>query len=234
MIWKTIKLAQGVHIRYPQSYKAITIPPGALAWNQCWDHWMWEVGLGPFTPPTCAMQKAPTVDEVQFEKAWELCKEHAYMEIGLQLEDQACILIRTNHDPVVAWSTLRSMHGNRLANSWAALSVEILHIQYDGAGILKHKSKMDTLHMKLTKAWNPILDSMYLNFFINSLPEEFDTLVSTVNYGLDTVEEVVGNICQVEMKQGLHTTYEGSAFAVTKGKTQKGKQSHTAIPSTWC
>ena len=99
-----------------------------------------------------------------------------------------------------------------------------MDIRYDGAGILEHKSKIDALHMKLTKAGNPIPDSMYLNFFINSLPEEYDPLVSTVNYKLDTVEEVVSNLSQVEMKQGLHTTAEGSAFAVTKAKPQKGKQ----------
>ena len=48
--------------------------------------------------------------------------------------------------------------------------------------------------MKLTKAGNPIPDSMYLNFFINLLLEEFDVLVSAVNYRLDTVEEVVINL----------------------------------------
>ena len=100
-----------------------------------------------------------------------------------------------------------------------------MQIQYDGVGILEHKSKMDVLHMKLTKAGNPIPDSMYLNFFINSLPEEYDPLVSTVNYELDTVEEVMSNLQQVEMKQGLRTAAEGLAFAVTKAKPWKGKQS---------
>ena len=45
-----------------------------------------------------------------------------------------------------------------------------------------------------------IPDSIYLNFFINLLLGEFDMLISTVNYELDTVEEVVSNLCQVEMK----------------------------------
>ena len=77
--------------------------------------------------------------------------------------------------------------------------------------------------MKLTEAGNPIPDSMYHNF-INLLPKELDPLVSSVNYELDTVEEVVSNLHQVEMKQGLHTTAEGSAFTVIKLKPQKGKQ----------
>ena len=72
--------------------------------------------------------------------------------------------------------------------------MKITHIRYDGAGILEHKSKMDVLHMKLTEARNPIPDSMYLNFFINSLPEEYDPLVSTVNYKLDTVVKLLRSL----------------------------------------
>ena len=86
--------------------------------------------------------------------------------------------------------------------------------------------------MELTEAGNPIPNSMYLNFFINSLPEELDPLVSSVNYELDTVEEVVSNLLQVEMKQGLCTAAEGSAFTVTKVKPQKGKQYQTPQPPT--
>ena len=149
----------------------------------------WEVVMGTYTPPVRAVKKSPMAEELQLEKAWGLRKECAYTEIDLQVEDQECVSIRTNRDPVVAWNTLRSTYGNRLANTQAALLVEISHIQYDGAGILEHKSKMDALCMKLTKAGNPIPDSMYLNFFINLLPEE-----------LDTVEEVVSNLRQVEMK----------------------------------
>ena len=108
--------------------------------------------------------------------------------------------------------------------------MEITHIQYDGVGILEHKSKMDALCMKHTEAGNPIPETMYLNFFIDSLPEEYDPLVSTVNYELDTVEEVVSNLRQVEMKQGFCTAAEGSAFSVTEAKPQKGKQSQ--MPQT--
>ena len=45
---------------------------------------------------------------------------------------------------------------------------------------------MDVLHMKLTEAGNPIPDSMYLNFFIYSLPEEFNVLISCKIYLLRT------------------------------------------------
>ena len=55
-------------------------------------------------------------------------KEHAYMEIDLQVEDQEHVSIVTNRNPVVAWNTLRSIYGNRLANIQAALLAEISHI----------------------------------------------------------------------------------------------------------
>ena len=96
----------------------------------------------------------------------------------------------------MAWIMLRTVYGNKLANTRVALLAKITCTHYDSAGTLEHKEKMGSLHMKLTKASNPIPDSLYLNFFINSLPEEFDVLVNMVNYNLDTVEEVVSNIYQ--------------------------------------
>ena len=86
------------------------------------------------------------------------------------------------------------MYGNRLANTRVTLLARITHACYSGAGILEHKAKMDSLRRKLTEAGNFISNSLYLKFFINSLPEEFDMLVNMVNYDLETVEEVLSNI----------------------------------------
>ena len=86
------------------------------------------------------------------------------------------------------------MYGNRLANTRVNLLARITHACYGGAGILEHKEKMDSLRRKLKEASNFISNSLYLNFFINSLPEEFDVLVNMVNYDLETVEEVLSNI----------------------------------------
>ena len=88
----------------------------------------WEVVMGTYTPPVHAVEKLPLAEELQLEKAWELHKECAYMEINLQVEDKECVSIRTNHDPVVSWNTLSSIYGNRMANTQAALLVEISHI----------------------------------------------------------------------------------------------------------
>ena len=70
--------------------------------------------------------------------------------------------------------------------------------------------------MKLTEASNPIPDSLYLNFSINMLHQEFDTLVNTVNNDLSTVEEVISNIHQMEIQRSLHTENDGMAFATQK------------------
>ena len=77
----------------------------------------WEVVMGTYTPPVRAVEKSPTAEELQLEKAWGLRKERAYTEIDLRVEDQERVSIRTNRDPVVAWNTLRSTYGNRLANT---------------------------------------------------------------------------------------------------------------------
>ena len=62
------------------------------------------------------------------------------------------------------------------------LLAETTHVQYDSKGILEHKSKMDALCMKLMEAGHPVPEPLYLNFFVNFLPTEFDVLVNTIDY----------------------------------------------------
>ena len=81
---------------------------------------------------------------------------------------------------------------------------------------MEHKAKMDSLRRKLTEASKFISNFLYLNFFINSLPKEFDVLVNMFNYDLETVEEVVRNIPYMEIKKSWHTENEGTVFATQK------------------
>jgi hypothetical protein len=177
----------------------------------------WEVVTGQYPAPTQAITDAPTADELRIEKAWDLRKERAYTEIDLRVEDQQRITIRTNRDPHQAWLTLKNVYGSRLANTRAALLAEITRIRYDGvSGILEHQNKMDMLRMKLTEAGHTIPESLYLNFFINSLPEEYDSLVNTVDFELDSVEEVVSKLRQMEIKKGLRMVDTETVFASQK------------------
>jgi hypothetical protein len=80
----------------------------------------WEVVTGHYPPPTHANPDAPTADELHVEKAWELRKEHAYMEIDIHVEDQQCASIRSNRDTHQAWTTLKLVYGSHLANAQAA------------------------------------------------------------------------------------------------------------------
>jgi hypothetical protein len=75
---------------------------------------------------------------------------------------------------------------------------------------------MDTLRLKLTEAGHTIPESLYLNFFINSLPEEYNSLVNTVDFELDSVEEVVNKLHQMEIKKNLHTVDMETVFASQK------------------
>jgi hypothetical protein len=178
----------------------------------------WEVVIGQFPSPTRADSKAPTDAELELEEAWTLRKERAYTEIDLRIEDQQRVAIRDNRDPRLAWSTLRTVYGNCLVNTRASLLGEITHIQYDGSGIMEHKSRMDSLRLRLIEAGHPVLEPLYLSFFVNTLPEEFDAVTNTIDWDHDTVVELVSNLRQVEIRKGLCTATEGSAFAVAKKK----------------
>ena len=65
-----------------------------------------------------------------------------------------------------------------------------------------NKSKMDALCMKLIEAGHPVPEPLYLDLFINSLPEEFDVSVNTIDYDMDMVNKVVSSL-QIETKRGL-------------------------------
>ena len=84
--------------------------------------------------------------------------------------------------------------------------------------LFRSKSKMDALRLKLIEAGHPVPEPLYLNFFVNSLLEEFDAVTNTIDFNKDMVDKVVSNLHQIETKRGFHTTTEGSAFAVTKKK----------------
>ena len=47
------------------------------------------------------------------------------------------------------------------------------------------------LYMKLREAGHPVLEPLYLNFFINSLPKEFNVSVNTIDHDMDLVDKVV-------------------------------------------
>jgi hypothetical protein len=108
---------------------------------------------------------------------------------------------------------------------------EITHIQYDSSGIMEHKSRMDSLHLRLIEAGHPLLEPLYLSFFVNTLPEEFDAISNTIDWDNDTVEELVSNFHQVEIRKGLCTTTEGSAFVVATKKQQQKPGSTSASTS---
>jgi gag-polypeptide of LTR copia-type len=157
----------------------------------------WEVVIGQFPSPKRADSKAPTDAELELEEAWALRMERAYTEIDLRIEDQQRVAIRDNRDPRLAWNTLRMVYGNRLANARASLLGEITHIQYDGSRIMGHKSRMDSLRLRLIEAGHPVLEPLYLSFFVNTLPGEFDAITNTIDWDNDTVAELVSNLRQV-------------------------------------
>lgn len=171
----------------------------------------WEIVMGTIEAPTRLDPTSPTAQELQLERAWDLRKERAYSEIDLRVEDQQRVSIRENRDPRLAWDTLHTVYRKHLADKIPSLLIEIAQAQYDGTGILEHKSNMDTLRMKLIEGGYPVSDSLYLDFFVSSLPEEYDTLMMTINYDTDTADKVVSKIYQIETRRSLRTG-EGSAL----------------------
>jgi hypothetical protein len=98
---------------------------------------------------------------------------------------------------------------------------------YDGTGIIDYKSQMDSIRLKLLEAGHVITDANYLSLFISTLPEDFNIMSMTINYDVDTVEEVVNKLRQVEIRKKICPGYgEGSAFHVQRGMSPQREIYH--------
>jgi hypothetical protein len=178
----------------------------------------WKVVTGELTGPVRKNPNVPMSDERDMEDAWNLRKVRAYSEIMLRVEDKPHITIMGSQNPTEAWDKLDKTYGTRLANNRTTLMSELVRMRYDGSGILEYKSRMDTLRLRLVKAGQVIKDADYLSMFMGMLPEEFDILSTTIDYELDTVEEVVNKLRQIEIRKEIRLSFaDGSAFYVQRG-----------------
>jgi hypothetical protein len=178
----------------------------------------WKVVTGEFAEPARADPRFPTSDKLDVEEAWELRKKRAYSEIMLRVEDEPRVTIMVNEDPKDAWDRLKTTYGTRLANSRAMLMSEMIHMRYDGTGIIEYKAKMDSIRLKLLEAGQIIKDADYLSMFMGTLPEDFDVMSTTIDYDLDTVEEVVNKLRQIEIRKEVRPGFaESSAFSIQRG-----------------
>jgi hypothetical protein len=81
---------------------------------------------------------------------------------------------------------------------------------------------MDILCLKPIEVGTTITDSLYHNFFVNSLPQQYNSLVTAVDFEVDIVEGVVGKLCQIEIKKSLHMVDHGAACSLQKSPKGQG------------
>jgi hypothetical protein len=159
------------------------------------------VVTGEFTEPVHTIPSFPTPEELDVEEAWELRKKWAYSEIMLHVEDKLHITIMVNKDLKDVWDRLKTTYGTCLANSRTMLMSEMIHMHYDRTGTIEYKVKMDSIRLKLLEAGQIIKDADYLSMFMGTLPEDFDVMSTTIDYDLDTVEEVINKLHQIENRK---------------------------------
>jgi len=85
-------------------------------------------------------------------------------------------------DPVKAWKKLHDLYGRGVVGIRHVLLTQLLATKYNGhEGILIHKAKLATIRKQLVNAGEAISDQHFLSIFISSLPESFDTLITSIN-----------------------------------------------------
>ena len=173
----------------------------------------WEVIEGVATAPTPATANQPTPDEARAITAWNLRAARAYAEIALRLEDDHSEAIATTSDPVAAWTMLESSFGTQQAGIQSILDAELTLARWDGqTPINAHRDRMKNLRTRLAGAGLSLNAMQFYNRFLNSLPNEYDTLVATYNHAAAnySVDALCDSFKAIELRRELHATTEGS------------------------
>ena len=173
----------------------------------------WDVVTGVLTVPRPVDVRNPTADETRLLDAWTLRAARAYAEIALRVEDDYGEVIAAITDPHTAWTTLESSYGSQQSGIQSVINAELTLAKWDSTKpINDHRDHMKTLRTRLSDAGLAISNLQFYNYFVNSLPAEYDMIIAVHNpapdYSVDTLCE---RFRAIELRKGLRTTKNGGA-----------------------
>lgn len=185
-------------------------------------------GLNQYTMVNGSSTRPPGTDAaaVTAQSAWDLRAARAYMEIALRVENEWKQPIAAADTPKAAWDALADAYGVAQEGIRAVLFSQLTSLRYKpGTPIQNHQLKMEELRAKLKDAGQDITDEQFLSYFLNTLPSEYDALVTMVDYSTDKVNTVVGRIRQMELRREMHSEEQNvkpgdTAFVGKDGKSK--------------
>ena len=157
------------------------------------------------TAPVPVDAQNPTAEETCKMDAWRLRVARAYAEIALRVEDDYREVIAAITDPHAAWTMLESSYGSQQSSIQSVINAELTLAKWDGAKpINDHRDHMKTLHTRLSDAGLSISNLQFYNYFVNSLPAEFDVIVAVHNPAPDySVDALCECFRAIELRKGL-------------------------------
>lgn len=125
--------------------------------------------------------------------------DKAYAIILLGLGDDYIHHISDIQSASRAWITLDTLFGPRSKNSKIALMISFfdLHMQV-GATIASHVNYLRSLMVQLASVKSPISEDIAIAVLLKSLPNTYDTLVTTFKYHNDPTLEGIINALREE------------------------------------
>ncbi len=176
-------------------------------------HGQWEVIMGVTTAPTPAIAASPTPDETSLLDAWKLRAARAYAEIALRVDDDYGEVIAAITDPHAAWIMLERSYGAQQTGIQSVISAELTLAKWDGmTPINKHRDHMKTLRTRLADTGLVISNVQFYNYFVNTLPVEFDMIVAVHNPAPDySVETLCERSRAIELRKGLRNAKNGGS-----------------------
>lgn len=173
----------------------------------------WEVINGIITAPVPVDVDAPTPEESKALTAWNLRAARAYAEIALRVEEDLGDVFGVDDGPHNAWVTIESSYGSRQSGIQAVLNAELTLARWDGqTPITAFRDHMKALRTRLAAAGLNITAQQFYQYFINSLPAEYDLVIAVhnptaSNYSVDVLCDAFRAI---ELRKELRTSTTGS------------------------
>ena len=140
--------------------------------------------------------------------------DKAFAIIALSLGDDYIHHISDLQSASQAWIKLDTLFGARTQNSKIALMISFfdLHMQ-DGDTIAAHVNQLRSLMVQLASIMTPISEDIAISVLLKSLPDVYDTLVTTLKYLPNpTIEGIINALQEEERKKNQKIS--DSAFAV--------------------
>lgn len=159
--------------------------------------------------------------------------DKAFAIIALALGDDYIHHISDLESASQAWIKLDILFGARTQSSKIALKISFFELTMkEGDSIAAHVNQLRSLMVQLSSVKSPVTEDDAIAVLLKSMPDTYDTIVTTLKYQPNpSLESIINALQEEERKKNQRVTTESAFAAKYKGVSKKpckhcGKTNH--------